>query len=109
MTEPKKDATDDRIARAMKSDVPRVYFNGFVNGMSTGDIITILEKNNTPVGILNMSFTVAKTLSVSLGQMIARLEETSGRPIMTTHDIEHSDLAQRAKESRGNKKKKVRR
>ena len=107
MTEPKKGTVDDRISRAMESDVPRVYFNGFVNGMSTGDIITILEKNNAPVAILNMSFTVAKTLSVSLGQIIARLEEASERPIMTTHDIESHEL-QQVIESGRNKKRKQR-
>ena len=107
MTERKKGTADDRIARAMESDVPRVYFNGFVNGMSTGDIVTILEKNDMPVAILNMSFTVAKTLSVSLGQIIARLEEVSERPIMTTHEIESHDLEQ-VKKSGGNKKRKKR-
>ena len=77
----------DRIDRALGSDVPRIYFNGFVNGFSSGDIMCVLERNGQPVGIMNMSYTVAKTLSASLAQLVGTLEETSNQPIMTTHEV----------------------
>lgn len=87
-----KDASDphvDRIRRALESDVPKIYFNGFVNGFGTGDVTCVLERNGLPVGILNMSYTVAKTLSTSLAQLISGLESASEQTIMTTHEIEH--------------------
>lgn len=77
----------DRVSRALESDVPRIYFNGFVNAFSAGDILCVLESNGHPVGIMNMSYTVAKTLSAGLGQLITKLEEASGRQIMTTHEV----------------------
>ena len=81
------DEHNKRIQEALESGVPSLYFNGFINAFSQGDIMCVLERNGQPVGILNMSFTVAKTLSTSLGQLIANLENVSDRPIMTTHEI----------------------
>ena len=78
---------DERIKRALEADVPSIYFNGFANALSAGDIICVLERNGQPVGIINISYTVAKTLSASLATLIARLEETSKQPIMTTHEV----------------------
>lgn len=83
----KEKVPGDRIDRALESDVPRIYFNGFVNGFSSGDILCVLERNGQPVGIMNMSYTVAKTLSASLAQLVGSLEETSNQPIMTTHEV----------------------
>jgi len=88
MTTAEDAAAKERITRALESDVPNIYFNGFANGISTGDIIMVLEKNTAPVGVINMSFSVAKTLSVSLGNIITSIEEASGRPIMTTHELQ---------------------
>ena len=79
--------TSKRIKKATESDVPSLYFNGFVNAFSAGDIMCVIERNGAPVGILNMSYTVAKTLSASLGTLITTLEDASDRPIMTTHEI----------------------
>jgi hypothetical protein len=79
---------DKRFAAARSSDVPAIYFNGFVTRLSTGDIAVALEQNGRPACMLNMSYTVAKTLSVSLSQAIARLEELSGRDMLTSTEIE---------------------
>ena len=79
--------TYERVKRAHKADVPRIYFNGFINGLGTGDVVCVLERNGQPTGIINMSYTLAKTLSVSLAQLIATLEENSGQPILTTHEV----------------------
>lgn len=67
--------------------LPNIYFNGFVAGISDGDIVVMLRKNNKPIGILNMSFTVAKSLSQSLGTSIAELEKSTGQDIMTTQVV----------------------
>lgn len=78
----------DRITRGLQAGVPCFYFNGFYTGITTGDIVSILEQNGKPIATLNMSYTVAKTLSVILGNIIASIEEQSGRQIMTTQEIE---------------------
>ena len=78
----------DRLNQAIIRGVPEIYFNGFVNGMGIGDVITTLERNGKPVAILNMSYTVAKTFAQSLTEAISNLERDSGNSIMTTHDIQ---------------------
>jgi hypothetical protein len=40
------------------------------------------------VGVLNLSFTLAKTLALSLGQTVADLEAKTQQQIMTTFEIE---------------------
>ena len=78
----------DRIARAIDAGVPQIYFNGFVNTISIGDVLTILERNGKPVVVLNMSYTIAKTLAVALGQIISQFESGVERNMLTTHDVE---------------------
>jgi hypothetical protein len=85
-------SVDDGISRlraAQEVDsVPVVYFNGFASLMSAGDVTVVLERNNRPAGVLNMSFTVAKSLSVSLGGLVSALEAAAERDMLTTFDIE---------------------
>lgn len=78
---------ENHVQAAFTAGVPQLYFNGLVNVMSNGDVMTVLERNGAPIAVLNMSFTMAKSLSVALGQMVAQLEQMSGREIMTTLDI----------------------
>lgn len=111
MTDQKEKARTKRINQALESDVPRIYFNGFVNGFSAGDIMCVLERNGQPVGIMNMSYTVAKTLSASLASLVGALEETSKQPIMTTHEVgkflegASEALKEKPKQTRARKKK----
>jgi hypothetical protein len=79
---------ENHVQAALKAGVPQLYFNGVVNSMSNGDVMTVLERNGAPIAILNMSFTMAKSISVALGQLVATLEQMSGREIMTTLDIQ---------------------
>lgn len=72
---------------AKSPDLQRIYFNGFINVLGNGDITVYLKQNNQPVAQLNMSYTVAKTLSRKLGELVAVLEERTGNEIMTTDDI----------------------
>jgi hypothetical protein len=92
------DSLRERLTAALEADdVPKLYVNGFVNSLSTGDITTLLERNGKPVAILNISFTVAKTLSIALGNIVAQIEERAGRSMLTTHELakllEDSDQA----------------
>lgn len=87
-TENPVDPYEERVQRALQADIPLIYANGFVSRMSQGDIMMIMERNAEPVAVINLSYTVTKSLIVSLGQLISKLEEISGREIMTTRDIE---------------------
>jgi citrate lyase gamma subunit len=77
----------ERLARSMDADVPQIYFNGFVSTMSSGDVLIVLERNSKPVVILNMSYTVAKTFALSLGQIISQFESGVERNMLTTDDV----------------------
>lgn len=79
---------DDRFTRAKNADVPEIYTNGFITGLGSGDVFVVLERNGSPVAILNMSYTVAKTIAAALGNTIAQLEEKTGREMLTTTDLE---------------------
>ena len=62
-----------------------IYINGFGAGLTTGDIYVVLQRNGIEVGVLNMSFTVAKSLGDALNQLILSLEKRSNRTIMTSN------------------------
>lgn len=89
MADDTKDKTpSQRIDAALLSEeIPSFYCNGFANTLSTGDITTVLEMNGKPVAILNMSYTIAKTLSQKLGVLIAKLESATGREMLTNDEI----------------------
>jgi hypothetical protein len=63
-----------------------IYINGFAAGINTGDIYVVLQRNGANVGVLNMSYTVAKSLGAALDEIIKSLERRSGREIMTSSD-----------------------
>ena len=82
-----------RVEKALASpEIPTVYFNGFLNTLGSGDILIVLERNGRPVANLHTSYTVAKTLAMKLGQMIAELEAKTGNTIMTTDDVNEAML-----------------
>ena len=67
--------------------VVKIYANGFIVACGQGDVIVLLQKNGKHVSILNLSFSVAKTLALSLGKTIKDLENRTEKNIMTTFDI----------------------
>ena len=83
----KRQSDEERILNAVTSDVEKIYFNGFTNTIGLGDILITLEQNGSPVGVLNTSYTVAKTLAIKLADLIGQLEAATGNKIMTTEDI----------------------
>ncbi|MCS3517067.1 hypothetical protein [Bradyrhizobium elkanii] len=90
-TEAKLDA---RIETAFNSDVPQLYCNAFTCGISTGDIVVALELNGKPIGTLNMSYTVAKTLGVSLCDLLKQFEVATNRTMLTTREVDEAMKAQ---------------
>lgn len=67
--------------------VPKLYANGFVSSIGSGDTCIVFQQNGIPVVTLNLSFTVAKTLSIKLGGLIKDMEKDSANKIMTTDEI----------------------
>lgn len=87
-------ASIDRIEAAKAADVPRVYLNGFQVAGTNADVIVVGDNNGKPVLLLNLSFTVAKTLAEALTNTIAAVEEASGRSMLTTHQLDAAMRAQ---------------
>jgi hypothetical protein len=77
-----------RVTNALDADIPKLYANTFAIVMGTADVTIVLEQNGRPIALLNLSFTSSKTLASKLGGVISKLEENSGREIMTTDDIQ---------------------
>ena len=71
----------------LDESIPEIHFNGFVNVLTSGDILIILQRNGKNVAKINASYTIAKTLGQKLMQIIADLEQRSGNTIMTSEEI----------------------
>lgn len=91
MTDNKKEAADDFnkiIDAAIESnDIEKIYFNGFSTSLGSGDVVIVLQRFGKPIKVLNASYTMVKTLSIKLGEIITTLERTTGNSIMTTDEI----------------------
>jgi len=73
--------------KAAKADIPHLYCNGFVTVLTGSDTLLVLKTNENSIATINMSYTIAKTLSIKLGGLIKSFENTTGNKIMTTDDI----------------------
>ncbi|MEX8548327.1 MAG: hypothetical protein V5804_12060 [Mucilaginibacter sp.] len=71
-------------------NVPKLYFNGFVTGMTNADIVILAKLNNESKAVLNLSLSVAKTLVMQLSGLIVGLETSSNNEIMTTDVIDRA-------------------
>jgi hypothetical protein len=73
---------------AVKSNVETIYFNGFTTALGNGDITVVLQKNGKPIALLNASYTVAKTLSIKLGELVSFLEDKTNQKMLTTDQVQ---------------------
>jgi len=71
----------------LDENIPEIHFNGFVNVLTSGDILIILQRNGRAVAKINASYTIAKTLGQKLMQIITDLEERTGNTIMTSDEV----------------------
>ncbi len=77
-----------KLAKALSDrDIPKVYANNFDLALGTGDIAVILKNGQETVAVMNLSYTVAKTLSVKIQELIRVLEERLGHAVMTSDEI----------------------
>ncbi len=100
----KIEVTDDlkqEVKDAIAADIPHIYSNGFNIVLGTGDVNIVLKRMGEDVATLNLSYTLAKTLSEKLGGTIKFLENKTGNTIMTTEDL-HKFLSE--ENSNGTKK-----
>lgn len=82
--------TTAQVLQAAVADtsIPRTYANGFALGLTNADITIVLQRNGQPVTVLNLSYTLAKTLAQRVGRLVAELEERIGNPLVTTEKID---------------------
>lgn len=79
----------DKIIKALTSDeIQKIYSNGFAVAHSNSDVSIILQQHATPVGVVNMSFTLAKSLAQRLSEMINDIENRTGTPVLSTFEID---------------------
>jgi len=64
----------DRINNALSSNIPHIYFNGYINTSSGADILVVLEVVGRPVGSLHMSTAGAKGFAAALMQTVTQHE-----------------------------------
>lgn len=67
-------------------NIPKLYVNGFINGLTQADVVILLQRNGQGIGILNMSFTVAKTFAQKVAKSIGVLEARTKTTIMTMEE-----------------------
>jgi hypothetical protein len=72
------------------SSTLQLYANGFSLGLSNADVFIILQKFGRPIGVVNLSYTLAKTLSVKLTGLVSDWEKNTKRDLATTDDIERA-------------------
>ena len=73
------EATQKLLEKQLKEvldspEIERIYANGFILSIGVGDIVILLKHSEKSL-ILNLSYTVAKTLAIKLGTLISQLEE----------------------------------
>lgn len=70
--------------------VPKIYINGFGLGLSNADVHLVLQFASQPVAIVNLSFTLAKTLAQRLGRVVSEFESTMNTELVTTDKIDEA-------------------
>ncbi len=68
-------------------DVPKIYANGFSCALGLGDVAVLLKNGPRSIGVLNMSYTTAKTLAEKLLGLVSFLEEKSGNRVLNTEEV----------------------
>lgn len=98
---PVSSVVQDHLKQALGTPgVLRLYANGFSLGLTNADAHIILHQFGQPVAILNLSYTLAKTLSLKLGRIVAEWETRTGQQLVTTDKL---DLAFSKDASEGTK------
>lgn len=85
---PLDESIKDIKAAILSDEVPKYYVNGFASFQGNSDMGIVFQCNGKPNLVINMSFTLAKTLSEKINNMISDFEEKTGINILTTSDVD---------------------
>ena len=97
---------EQKLQEGLQSpEVPKIYANGVIVGTGAGDMMLFLERNGEPVAILNLSYTLAKSLTLDLSNAISSLEAQTGNNIMTISDVNASMNKNNEEEKNGDQTK----
>jgi hypothetical protein len=90
VSEPPKIDVETLLRAAVESaDVPKIYANSFGLGIGNADVFIVFQRfGATPEAVVNMSYTLAKTLAQRLGALVTQFEATIGQNILTTDRID---------------------
>lgn len=93
-TPPPPDKRDKFQLALDEANVTKIYANGFAIGVTNADMILLLQLSARPIAQVNLSYTLAKTLHVKLGQVVADFEARTGRTMLRTDEVDTA-LAER--------------
>src|SRR4051794_11382152 len=85
--EPQPEPSHEALPQVGPS-VPRIYANGFGLGLTNADANLVLQQNGQPIALVFLSYTLAKTLSLRLGRLVAEWETRTGQQLMTTDKLD---------------------
>ena len=63
------------LQQALRSPIPRIYANSFLNALTDADVMTVFQSNGQPIALLNMNYTVAKSLANALSIAVREYEK----------------------------------
>jgi hypothetical protein len=69
------------------SSIPKIYANGFAVGLTNADVSIVLQLSGQPVALLNISFTLAKTLAQKVGGVVGTFEKAIQQNLVTTDEV----------------------
>lgn len=69
-------------------DIPKFYANGFSIGFSNADAQIVLMLYGRPFAVLSLSYTLTKTLSEGLADLVKAWETKTGQKLQTTSMID---------------------
>src|SRR5664279_1609004 len=72
------------------ASVPKLYANGFAVGLTNADVVIAFQLQGKPAAILNLSFTLAKTLAQRLSGVVSELEAKLDTKLVTTDKIDET-------------------
>lgn len=83
----KLDIETQLFATAIGAPIVKLYVNGFILGHSMSDVTIVCQTNGTPSAVLNMSFTIAKSLAIEMDKIIKNFEKITDHTLLTIDDI----------------------
>jgi hypothetical protein len=93
---PKPDEAVEREASLKAAiedpEIPKLYANSFGVALTNADIIIVFQRfGPRPVAVVNLSYTLAKTLAQRLGALVSHFEtEIAKQNILTTERIDEA-------------------